>query len=240
MEQPAVTADLLRTRPDSRTRLTPESRRALRQLSRPSARSGELSPLGYNLTISHTRRFVWFRVAKVATRSIFGYFEDHEVPLEVDRAHDMRYPTALFDDYLKFAFVRHPLPRLVSAWQNKVVDANYFHFDDALLARVRGSVEAFAAWTATQPLDDLQEGDQHLTLQTRLIDLTQIDVLGRLETFDADFADICERLGLPAAPVTPLNTAAAPPATYSDELRAAVAEIYRRDFQVLGYDPDGS
>ena len=234
MEQPAVTADVFRTKPDSRYRLTQESRQALRQLSRPSARSGELSPLGYNLTISHAHRFMWFRVAKVATRSILGYFTEHDVPLDVEHAHDMRYPTALFGDYLKFAFVRHPLPRFVSAWQDKVVNNNYFSFDDDTLPRMRGSVEAFAAWAATQPLDDLQAGDPHLALQTRLIDLTQIDVLGRLETFDADFAAICERLGLPALEVRPRNTTGAP-ATYSEELREAVAEMYRLDFQVFGY-----
>lgn len=235
MEQPAISADLFRTKPDNRYRLTQESRQALRQLSRPSERSGELSPLGYNLTISHQHRFVWFRVAKVATRSILGYFREHDVPLDVNHAQDIRYPTALFGDYLKFGFVRHPLPRFVSAWQDKVVNNNWFGFDDATLETMRGSVEAFAGWTASQDLEDLQEGDAHLALQTRLIDVSQIDVLGRLESFDRDFAEVCTRIGLPAAPVTPRNQTSAPTA-YSDELRAAVAELYRRDFQVFGYD----
>jgi hypothetical protein len=234
----AISADVFRTRPDNRYRLTPESRQALRQLSRPSARSGELSPLGYSLTISHQHRFMWFRVAKVASRSILGYFAEHDVPLDVNHAQNMRYPTALFGDYLKFAFVRHPLPRFVSAWQDKVVNNNYFGFDDDALARMRDHVEAFAEWTATQDLDDLRAGDVHLALQTRMIDLTQIDVLGRLETFDRDFAAVCDRLGLPVAPVSPRNQTSAP-ATYSDELRAAVSELYRRDFQVFGYDPAG-
>lgn len=235
MERPAISADLFRTLPDNRYRLTPESRQALRQLGRPSQRSGELSPLGYSLTISHAHRFLWFRVAKVASRSILGYFAEHDVHLDVNHAQNMRYPTALFGDYLKFAFVRHPLPRFVSAWQDKVVNNNYFGFDDAALPRMREHVEAFAAWTATQPLDDLRDGDVHLALQTRLIDLSQVDVVGRLETFDRDFAEICTRLGLPAAPVRPRNQTSAP-ATYSDELRAAVSELYRLDFQVLGYD----
>ncbi|WP_243060963.1 sulfotransferase family protein [Nocardioides sp. SR21] len=236
MERPAVSADVFRTTPENRYRLTRESRQALRQLSRPSERSGELSPLGYSLTISHAHRFVWFRVAKVASRSILGYFAEHDIELDVHHAQNMRYPTAVFGDYLKFAFVRHPLPRFVSAWQDKVVNNNYFGFDDATLSRMRERVETFAEWTATQDLDDPREGDVHLALQTRLIDLSQVDLLGRLETFDADFAMVCDRLGLPAAPVKPRNTTSAP-ATYSDELRAAVAEMYRRDFQVLGYDP---
>lgn len=234
---PDFSADLFRTQPDKRTRLTEESRDALRQLVRPSARSGELSPSAYNLTISHAHRFIWFRVAKVATRTLLGYFEDNDVALDVDHAYRMRYPTALFADYFKFGFVRHPLPRFVSTWQDKVVNRNYFGFDDAAHARMSANVEEFAGWAATQ---DLAAGDQHLALQARLIDLTQVDFLGRLESFDADFAQVCERIGLPAVPAKPRHrtaTADTPATLASTELQAAVAEMYRLDFQVFGYDP---
>lgn len=236
MPGPDITADVLRTQPDHRTRLTPEAKQALRQLARPSERSGGLSPLSYNLTISHEHRFIWFRVAKVATRTLLGYFEEHDVTLDVDHAYWMRYPTALFADYVKFGFVRHPLPRFVSTWQDKVVNANYFGFDDAALARMRERPEEFAAWVGEQ---DLTDADQHLALQTRLIDLTQVDLLGRLETFDADFAAVCARIGLPAVPARARHrtaTSDTPRVLGSEELQAAVAELYRRDFQVLGYD----
>lgn len=235
MAGPEISADALRTRADARTRLTPESRQALRQLARPSARSGELSPAAYNLTISHARRFIWFRVAKVATRTLLGYFEEHDVPLDVDHAYDMRYPTALFADYFKFGFVRDPLPRFVSTWQDKVVNRNYFGFDAPVLTRLQESPEAFAAWVADH---DLLGTDQHLALQCRLVDLTQVDFLGRLETFDADFAAVCEHLGLPVVPATPRHrtaTAETPAMLASEELRAAVAELYRLDYQVFGY-----
>jgi hypothetical protein len=236
---PEISADVLRTQPDHRTRLTPEARQALRRLARPAERSGELSPLSYNLTISHEHRFVWFRVAKVATRTLLGWFEDHGVTLDVHHAYAIRYPTALLADYVKFGFVRHPLPRFVSTWQDKVVNANYFGIDEPTLARLRERPEEFAAWAARQ---DLLEGDQHLALQSRLVDLSQVDVLGRLESFDADFAAVCERIGLPAVPATARNrtaTAQTPGMLASEELRAAVAELYRRDYQVLGYDPEG-
>ncbi len=235
MPGPDLTADVLRTQPGHRARLTPEAKLALRRLERPAGRSGDLSPLGYNLTISHERRFVWFRVAKVATRTLLGYLQEQEVALDVEHAYWMRYPTALFADYVKFGFVRHPLPRFVSAWQDKVVNANYFGFDDATLTRVRERPEAFAAWVGEQ---DLTDTDQHLALQSRLVDLTQVDFLGRLETFAEDFAELCGLIGLPAVlPQTQHRTATAetPRLLASEELRAAVAELYRRDFQVLGY-----
>lgn len=235
MPGPDFAADLLRTQPDRRSHLTEESRDALRRLSRPAERSGGLSPAGYNLTISHECRFIWFRVAKVATRTILGYFGDHGVALDVHHAYRMRYPTALFADYFKFGFVRHPLPRFVSTWQDKVVNRNYFGFDDATLSRMQARPEEFAGWVAAQ---DLAVADQHLALQTRLLDLTQIDFLGRLETFDADFAEVCGRLGLPGVAAEPRHrtaTAQTPSMLASPELQAAVAEMYRLDFQVFGY-----
>ncbi len=65
---------------------------------------------------------MWFRVAKVGTRTILGHFDRHDVALDVNHAMRLRYPVELFEDYFKFAFVRHPLGRFVSAWRNKVVE----------------------------------------------------------------------------------------------------------------------
>jgi len=218
-------------------RLTDEARAAAHQLARRSARSGKLSPLGYNLTISHKHQFMWFRVAKVATRTVFGHFAKHDVAIEVNHAMRLRYPTALFEDYFKFAFVRHPLDRFISAWRNKVVDHNYFGFDEATLSRMQ-QIENFAQWTAQHDLSDLARADHHLALQTRLIDLTQVDYVGRLETFDEDFAAICEHIGIPATQATALNQTGGrdvPPERASTELSSVVGEMYRRDFQVFGY-----
>lgn len=235
-----IAPELFRTEPDSRTELTAETQEELRRLVRRSSRSGKLSPLGYNLTISHQHRFVWFRVAKVATRTILGHLTTHQVPLDVHHAMRLRYPTALFDDYFKFAFVRHPLGRFVSAWRNKVVDHNYFGFDDETLARMQ-RIEAFAHWTADQDLADLKKADHHLALQSRLVDLSQVDYLGRLESFDPDFAEVCGRIGVPASVPVRLNQSTPhdiDQGSASDELTSVIARIYRRDFQVFGYPTD--
>jgi hypothetical protein len=228
---------VFRTEHGDRLKLATPTRVALRQLSRRSARSGRLSPLAYNLTISHANKFMWFRVAKVGTRSIFGHFTKYDVPLDLEHAMRMRYPTDLFEDYFKFAFVRHPLGRFMSAWRNKVVNHNYFGFDSETLSRMQ-RVENFAAWVATFDLSDLATADHHLALQSRLIDLTQIDYLGRLESFDDDFAAVCHEIGVPVSHVEPLNQTRREddePEPVSDELRSLVTKIYRRDLQVFGY-----
>lgn len=237
LAEEGITPQVFRSQPGKRYKLTGETRRALRGLTRRSARSGRLSPLEYNLTISHGHRFIWFRVAKVATRTILNHFATHDVALDVDHAMRLRYPTALFDDYFKFAFVRHPLDRFISAWNDKVVDSNHFGFDPQTLARMQ-TVEEFARWTAQLDLSRLPETNHHLALQSRLVDLSQIDYLGRLETFDQDFALICSHVGVPAQRAVARNQSrpgAAGRDAASEELRSMVAEMYRRDYQVFGY-----
>ncbi|MCY7395036.1 MAG: sulfotransferase family protein [Nocardioides sp.] len=238
LRERAITADLLRTEPGSRGRLTAETRRALRQLEGPSGRSGRLSPRSYNVTISHGSRFIWFRVAKVATRTVLGYFLQHDVALDVVAARRMRYPTQLFEDYYKFSFVRHPHARFLSAWRDKVVDQNYFEFDATTLARMQDP-RAFLDWTAGHDLDDLGRTDQHVAHQSRLVDLSQIDFLGRLESFEGDFATICADLQLPAPAPVHQNRTGGGAAPVDPELAVAVHEVYRKDFQILGYPRPG-
>ncbi len=84
--------ELFRTRPGNRRRLTPAGQGEVDRLAGLGEASGWLSPLAYNLTVSHSHRFVWYRVAKVATRTIRHHCETHGVRLDVDHAMRVRYP----------------------------------------------------------------------------------------------------------------------------------------------------
>lgn len=231
-----LSPEVFRTRPNDRFKLTAQAQALLRDLDEAGAGAAWVSPLGYNLTVSHSHRFVWFRVAKVATRTIRHHFASHQVALDVDHAMRIQYPTAAFADYFRFAFVRDPLERFVSAWQDKVVNMNYFKFDDATHDRMQ-RVEEFARWTADHDLGAVPGTDQHLALQSRLIDLNHVDFVGRLETFDRDFAEVCARVGAPAVPARPQNQTSpgGQRRDVSDELRELVTSMYRRDYQIFGY-----
>lgn len=226
--------EVLRTRDEERLVLVPPARKALRRLNRISKRSGRLSPRPYNLTISHGHRFVWYRVAKVCTRTILAHLEASQVELEVAHGMRLRYPTEAFEEYFKFGFVRHPLDRFVSAWRDRVLERNYFRFETDQWERMR-TIEAFAEWVGALDLGDVASVDQHLVLQSRAIDLGQVDQVGRLETFAEDFAAVCRRLSIPEVVGESRNRAAAEPPEVSDELRDRVQDLYRLDFQVLGY-----
>jgi hypothetical protein len=234
---PVVDVDptTFRTDPHKRLRVDPATRKVLRALNRRSKRSGRLSPLAYNLTISHRYRFVWFRVAKVASRTIFGHFESNGVELDITHGMRLRYPTEAFADYVKFAFVRDPLDRFVSAWRDKVVDHNYYQFDPGEHRRMQ-RLEAFAEWVAGHDLSDLQGTDHHLTLQSRAVDLSQIDLLGRLETFDADFDAVCAATGMPRVlPEIRNQSSRQRRQDVPAEVAERVHEMYAMDYAIFGY-----
>lgn len=199
-------------------------------------RNSDLLPSdnAYNLTVSHERRFLWFRVAKVATRTILNHLRENCGPLDMDHAMSVHYPINICRDYFKFGFVRNPWERLVSCWQNKVIDTNYFRFDEANRQRLR-DFKNFVEYVRDL---DVETCDHHLRLQRKLIDLNQVEFLGRLEAFDEDFSHVCEVLGIPAWQGQQRNKSARSGDLheyYTPDLIEAVADIYRKDIQLLNY-----
>ena len=226
---------LMRTVPGEPARLTRETRMFQRLLA-PLSRGPFLpSPRRYNLTISHERKLLWFRVAKAGTRTILHHLESQGVPLDIEHASFIHYSPRLFADYFKFAFVRNPWDRLVSCHTNKVVEdgGKLFGFDEQQ-QREMLSFENFVEFVAGL---DLKACDRHLRLQTELIDLNHVDFVGRMETFAEDFRQVCERAGIPGSEVHARNVGRHAPyqSYYTDALRDKVASLYRKDIQVFGY-----
>ena len=62
------------------------------------------SSRGYNLTISKEKRFVWFRVAKICTGTIFNHMKEKGVTLDLAHPYNIHYPLKLYRNYFKFAF----------------------------------------------------------------------------------------------------------------------------------------
>ena len=188
----------------------------------------------YNLTISHERKLLWFRVAKAGTRTILDHLERQGVPLDIGHASFIHYSPRLFADYFKFAFVRNPWDRLVSCHANKVVadGGKLFGFSAEQNQRMQ-SFENFVDFVAGL---DLRTCDRHLRLQTALIDLNNVDYLGRMENFADDFRQVCERVGIPGADIVARNVGQHAPyqSHYTDALRDKVAGLYRKDIQVFG------
>lgn len=225
---------VVKTRPGNPHRLDENSELMQRQYQQ--LRQGRLMPsVGrYNLTISHEHEFLWFRVAKVGTRSILSHLKECGVVLDVEHASGIHYPVNAFDGYFKFAFVRNPWDRLVSCWRNKVVVRNHFQFGDSEHEKMK-QFDNFIDYVAGLDIDTC---NRHIRSQSALIDLNMVDYIGRMETFDHDARHVFKRLGLPEKEIARKNVTAKPVSyqeCYSEHMAEKVSHIYRRDVQIFGY-----
>lgn len=233
----------VRTRIDEPKLLDEASEQAQRVLRR--AREAPTMPsVGRShVSICVDQRFIWYRVAKVATRSIYSHLKRH-VRLECDHAHDVLLPLNRYTDFFKFGFVRNPWDRVVSCWSSKVARANRLNgVDEATWHRIR-PFPAFVRWLADQ---DLEAGDLHYRQQCRLIDLSVVDFVGRFESFAADYAAVCRRLDIPLDGLAHENASGRADHSpsdggigayrefYTDALAEAVGRLYRKDVQIFGY-----
>ncbi len=192
----------------------------------------------YQLTISDELKFLWFRNAKVGTRSTLAFFQNAGVNFSAEQAHRCYYPPALYQDYFRFAFVRNPWIRLVSAWRNKVVTGRLF----GASADQFGGLKTFKHFVDFCEAQDLGTCNVHIRKQSCLIDLNNVDYLGRLETYEQDLTKIAGIIGLEKQPAIPHKNASKKPKPwrdfYTDDLRDRVGELYRQDVQIFGYKFD--
>lgn len=187
----------------------------------------------YNLTISHNHRFVWFRVGKVASRTIFHTLESANVQLDAEHPMSCHYPPAKFEDYFKFAFVRNPWDRLTSCWKNKVLFFNHFGLSESELNEMK-NFENFVSFVEKQ---DIESCDPHIRSQASLIDLNNIDYIGRFEKFSDDLETVCKKIGINPI-IEQMNKAKVSTSNqdiYSSELIKRVEKIYEKDINLFNY-----
>ena len=190
------------------------------------------SPRAYNLTVVDEPPLLWFRVAKVCTRTLLAQLRANG--LDPPERRDQRYLTDRHRDHLAFAFVRNPWDRLVSAWQARVVGSDRL----TLPVDVRAASQELSGFIDHLETLDLDDCDAHVRRQRALVDVGRVDFLGRFEQFDDDATELFGRLGLRFDPQLRRNISA-PRADhrqfYDDETAARVARLYEVDVRTFGY-----
>lgn len=189
------------------------------------------STLPYNLTISERKKFVWFRVAKVATRTIINHLHQHDVPLSTVEAMNIYYLPGRFKDYFKFGFVRNPWDRLVSGWQQMIVLNNHFPMTESH----RKALMNFSTFIGQMETNPTLMNNHHFKPQHKLIDLNNLDFLGRLENFHSDFTKVLNSLGIPSHDIPHYNrtTIQDYSSYYNPALRERVYQLYEKDFRLF-------
>jgi len=190
----------------------------------------------YCITTSDDHKFVWYRVAKVGTRTIYATLKEAGVNLSVEHTYDVFAPTGHFEMYFKFAFVRNPFDRLVSCWLEKVIERENGVFDvDEDTWETMQDLSGFIGFVETL---NLKSCNIHLREQSSLIDLSTIDFIGRMETFEVDFAEVLSIIGIPAQKLEIRNVSKARASYqdyYNDDDIERVYKLYKKDCQIFGY-----
>lgn len=146
---------------------------------------------------------------------------------------------ALLRDGVVFSFVRNPFDRVLSAYANKIVrpqKRGRFRERAGFAANDCPSFERFVDALATQ---DPAQFDPHWRPQTinLLFDDLTYHRIGRVETFDADWAQLAAETGLPQTYERRGLKEEKPPLAeaYTPRLARRVLDIFRRDFEAFGY-----
>ena len=214
------------------------------------------------MIVSHRHRFIFFAVPRTGTHAVRAALEPFLGPEDWQQEELLRQvcsplpalrrivhghislrqaqahlPEAVWRTYFKFAFVRDPHDRCVSAFAmlNRH-NAGYAGNETAIMKRtltgLKGAVSAadFRRLVLVRPQAYLlMDEDGRLGM----------DFIGRYERLQDSFAEVCRRIGIPEQRLAVVNATDHRPWEdyYDDELRRLVTRFYRRDFEMLGYVP---
>ncbi|MYE81219.1 MAG: sulfotransferase family protein [Gammaproteobacteria bacterium] len=233
----------------------PPSRGAAARTRADSPRDDERRRL---VIVSHRHRFIFFAVPRTGTHAIrtalrgclgpddwqqqslteqvrlpvpaLARIGHGHVTLRQARAH---LPEAICRDYFKFACVRNPYERFVSACAmlNRR-NPGYAGNERAFMKRALG-VRRFRERALVRPQADMLVDERGAL---------GMDFVGRYETLQQSFDEACRRLGIAAPSLSHGNATEHGPWMdyYDDDLLRVVTEFYRRDFDALAYDRAGA
>jgi hypothetical protein len=154
------------------------------------------------------------------------------------QAYQRFFPEATLDQYFKFTFVRHPYTRVQSAY-HYLKQGGMNATDQAWSNEHLAEVPSFDVFVAEHLARTEIQSWQHFRPQVAYLQDTtgklRVDFIGRFESLQSDFDQVCEAIGVEARPLRRENWSPPDRNPISAEAKAHIYEIYREDFERLNY-----
>jgi len=148
-------------------------------------------------------------------------------------------PREFFEELFKFSFVRNP-------WDLQVSSFHHIRRERPHYLGGHEDFEGFLRWKLDPERPYQYHLDTSIELQTDyLIDLggkLVVDFIGRYERLEEDFAEACRRIGIAAPSLAHKRRATDRERDYRgyyrDQTAELVAQHFKRDIELLGYEFD--
>ena len=205
------------------------------------------------MIISHKHKYIFFAIPKTGTHAVrqalrehlgdedieqVGLFVQKRFPFEEFR--DIRHGhlsamqirpvlgEEVYSNYRKFAFVRNPFDRFVSYCA--FVSRDTPHFDTEPKRYMKYILRE------ARPMNHILFQPQHSFVADH-DGVLQLDMIGRTETMQESYDDICRQLGFPSAQLERVNSSRrrSYQEYYDRELVGIVSELYAKDIEAFGY-----
>jgi hypothetical protein len=218
------------------------ARMAAKQLRKLRRLRHQLSTGGYTLASFDQYRCIFVHIPKCAgvsiSQSLFGNHGAGHYPITTFQ---QVFEPQAFEHYFKFAFVRNPWDRLLSAWCF-LREGGFNDTDRRWAQRHLSEFPDFGTFVRHWLTPENARSWVHFRPQTDFLRLADgrlgVDFIGRYEQIETDFRHVCGELGIDAK-LSTLNTAAAPRqdyrTAYDNATRDIVARIYAQDIAELAY-----
>ena len=208
------------------------------------------------MIISHKHRFIFFAVPRTATHAVRQALRAHlgeddweqqalfgkqiiPVPdiASIGHGHISFQQARAFlstesvSSYFKFGFVRNPFDRFVSTCfflnrRNPGFTGNEVEFMRQAIRNTR-----FRQRVLVSPQYQMLTDDN---------DTLMMDYVGRYETLQESFDNICSQIGVTPSELSMKNSSrhGQYQCYYDETLKSSVAEFYSKDFELFGYDAE--
>ena len=212
--------------------------------------------------ISHKYKFIFFHVPKAAGTSIIKSFkyhlkddvmineDDHELtkwlketdiiwPNHIPPSYMYYYlnPKSIFNEYFKFAFVRHPYDLLISMYHYaKQKEANIYKISKIKIPDFTKNIlesKSFSDWIKTKNFGSPQY--DFLRNETGLM----VDYIGKTENIQNDINHICRTLKLPFDIIVNHDNRSSHKSWdeyLTKESEELIYSVFQKDFTTFNYD----